>query len=74
MRMAQEIVSLPETNPAPDPAELRVEIARRGVRQFAIAQRLGMSEGQLSRILTGRKPLTEELSERIRLAIAEVAA
>jgi transcriptional regulator with XRE-family HTH domain len=74
MAMQQEVVSLAGTNPAPDPADLRVAIARTGVRQFVIAQKIGISEGQLSRLLTGRKPLTEEIAERIRLAIAEAAA
>jgi len=72
MPMQQEVVS--EDHAAPDPSDLRVEIARKGVRQFAVAQRLGISEGQLSRLLTGRKPLTDEIAARIRVAIAEVAA
>lgn len=73
MPMKQEVVSsVPDSTP--DPAELRVEIARKGIRQYLVAQRVGVSEGQLSRILTGRKPLTEELAKRIRQAIVEVAA
>lgn len=58
----------------PDPADLRVEIARKNIVQYHIAQRVGVSEGQLSRLLTGRKPLTHEMAERIRAAIAELAA
>ena len=73
MRMTQEVVSS-DLNVGPDPADLRVEIARTGVRQYLVADLVGVSEGQLSRILSGRKPLTEELAERIRTAIAEVAA
>jgi plasmid maintenance system antidote protein VapI len=58
----------------PDPADLRVEIARAGILQYLVAQRIGVSEGQLSRLLTGRKPLTEEMAGRIRDAIAALAA
>jgi plasmid maintenance system antidote protein VapI len=67
--MQQEVVSQ-----TPDPADLRVEIARTGVRQFLVAQKIGVSEGQLSRLLTGRKPLTDDIAGRIRAAIAELAA
>lgn len=59
---------------APDPADLRVEIARKAVVQYRVAQKIGVSEGQLSRLLTGRKALTIEMAERIRAAIAELAA
>lgn len=71
MPMAQEIVSQID---APDPSDLRVEIARTGVRQYLVAKAVGVSEGQLSRILSGRAVLTAEMAERIRDAIAEVAS
>jgi len=70
--MTQEIVSDIQAEPAH--VELRVAIARTGVKQFVVAQRVGISEGQLSRLLRGLKPLSPELAEQIRTAIAEVAA
>lgn len=73
MRMGQEVV-IRDTADAPDPADLRVEIARTGVRQYRVAEKLEMTEGTLSRILNGRTALTPELDGRIRAAIAEVAA
>lgn len=74
MPMAQELVTTAVPEPSPDPADLRVEIARTGVRQYLVAEKVGVSEGQLSRLLTGRKPLSAELAARIKSAIAEVAA
>lgn len=73
MPMGQEIVSGVQ---AQEPAHvaLRVEIARTGVRQFVVAQKVGISEGQLSRLLRGLKPLSPELEAQIRAAIVEVAA
>lgn len=68
--MRHEVV----TPSQPDPADLRVEIARTGIVQYRVAQKVGVSEGQLSRLLTGRKPLTAEMAERIRAAILELAA
>lgn len=53
---------------------LRIEIEIAGLRQFVIAQRLGISEGQLSKLLSGRRPLGDELVEKIRAAIAQGAA
>lgn len=67
--MQQEVVSQ-----SPDPADLRVEIARTGVRQVLVAEKIGVSEGHLSHLLSGRRPMSEELAARIRAAIAELAA
>lgn len=53
---------------------LRVEIARTGVKKYLVARQAGVSESQLSGYLTGRKPVTEAIAERIRSAIAELAA
>jgi plasmid maintenance system antidote protein VapI len=66
--MTQDIVIATTSDPSPE--DLRVEIARTRVRQVDIAQRVGVSEGQLSRLLSGRKPLTNEMAVAIRDAIA----
>jgi plasmid maintenance system antidote protein VapI len=68
MAMTQDIVIATTSDPSPE--DLRVEIARTRVRQVDIAQRVGVSEGQLSRLLSGRKPLTNEMAVAIRDAIA----
>jgi DNA-binding transcriptional regulator YdaS (Cro superfamily) len=72
--MQQEIVGPATESGAPEPhVALRMEIARTGVRQFLIAERIGVSEGQLSRMLAGRKPMTEVQISAISAAIAELA-
>lgn len=50
---------------------LRVEIELSGIHQYTIAQRVQVSEGQLSKILSGRRPLDEALIRRIREAIVQ---
>ena len=60
-----------ETNTAPSmapavAAEVRAGIARAGVRQKAVAAHLGMSQGALSRRITGASPFT--LDELARVA------
>lgn len=54
--------------------DLRVEIARRRLRQGTIAAAVGISEGHLSHILAGRKGLSDELAARIAKAITEATA
>jgi hypothetical protein len=54
--------------------ELRVEIARAGIKQYIVARRLGISDTKLSGYLTGRLLLTEDIAKDIRRAIAEAAA
>jgi transcriptional regulator with XRE-family HTH domain len=49
--------------------ELRVLIATTGVKQYEVAQRAGLSESVLSRILSGRKPASDELLATIRAAV-----
>lgn len=74
MRMQQEIVGPESESGAPAPhVALRMEIARTGVRQYLVAERVGVSEGQLSKILAGRKELTEELRISISAAIDDLA-
>lgn len=53
---------------------LSVAIQIAGLRQYTIAQRVGLSEGQLSKILSGRRPLDDILAKKIRDAIAEGSA
>lgn len=48
---------------------LRVLIATTGVKQYEVAARVGLSESVLSRILSGRKPATDELLAAIRAAV-----
>lgn len=76
MRMQQEVVETSTSEGvAPEPhIALRMEIARTGVRQFLIAKRLGISEGHLSRILSGRKALTDDVVAQIQAAIVELSA
>lgn len=64
----------PDLSSLPAHTALRIEIQVAGLRQFTIAQRLGMSEGQLSKVLSGRRPLDEDLADRIRAAIAQGSA
>jgi plasmid maintenance system antidote protein VapI len=52
--------------------DLRVEIARTGVRQGDIASEVGISEGHLSHLLAGRKTLSDDLADRIAVAIAKL--
>lgn len=53
---------------------LRIEILTSGLRQYTIADRVGIDDGHLSKILSGRKPLTEDLEKKIRAAIAQGSA
>lgn len=69
--MQQELVS---QTPTIEPLELRVRIATTRVYQYAVAERVGMSESHLSRILSGRKVADAETLARIAAAIDELAA
>lgn len=71
--MGQKVV-IQSGESAPDPAELRAEIARAKVRQYRIADEVGISESHLSGLLGGRKTLTHALADAIRQAIEKVAA
>lgn len=72
--MEQEVVTPAEDGASKRHVELRVEIARKGVRQGDIARAVGVSEGHLSHLLAGRKTLTPELADRIAAAIGAVPA
>lgn len=70
--MSQEVANFPET--LPEFRRLRVAVVSAGLKQYDVAERLGISESHLSRLLSGRKTLTDEMASRIRLAITELAA
>lgn len=72
--MQQEVVGTVSEEASERHVDLRVEIARTGVRQGVVAAAVGISEGHLSHLLSGRKPLTDDLADRIATAIAEAAA
>jgi len=48
-----------------DGIELKILRIRAGIRAYELARRLGMSESALSRIETGRRQPSPELTERI---------
>lgn len=50
-------------------SEFRAEIARKGLKQIEICYQVGISQGQLSKILRGHEVPTRGLLERLRLAI-----
>ena len=55
-----------------DPAaELRAEMARRQLRIYDVAPRVGLHPSHLGQVLRGRRPLSPELAERIRQAIGD---
>jgi len=58
----------------PTPVSLRMRIAETGIRQFLVAQRLGISDGHLSNILRGSRTADDALLGRIAVAIEDVAA
>ena len=53
-----------------DGIELKIKRIRAGVRAYELAHRLGMSESALSRIETGRKQPSAELTARINEALS----
>jgi transcriptional regulator with XRE-family HTH domain len=55
-------------------AALKAALSASGVRQFALAKKLGLSEGQVSKLLAGRKPVDDALAQRIAEAISELSA
>lgn len=73
--MRQDVVTEPGA-PAHQqtPTTLRMRIAETGIRQYLVADRLGISDGHLSKILTGRKTVDAELLARIGHAVEDVAA
>lgn len=71
--MQQELVTTADTTATPPHVALRVRIATLGVKQYLIAERVGMSESVLSRILSGRKAADEDTVARINTAIDDIA-
>ena len=52
-------------------AELRAEIARRQVAIYRLAPTAGLHPSHLGQVLSGRRPLSPELADRIRCALSE---
>jgi len=72
--MAPELVSELEASGLPRHAALKAAIVAAGVRQFAIAQKLGISEQRLSTMLSGRREISDADAARIRTALSELAS
>jgi hypothetical protein len=52
-------------------ADLRAEMARRQVAIYRLAPAVGLHPSHLGQVLSGRRPLTPELAERIERALIE---
>jgi len=50
---------------------LRIEIYRQRRRLYEIAPAVGLHPARISEVLNGKRPLTREVAERIRAAIAQ---
>lgn len=62
----------PQTVVTADSAEeLRAEVARRMVPVYILAPRVGLHPAHLGQVLRGRRPLSADLAERIRRALAD---
>ncbi len=72
--MDRILVSELEASGLPRHVALKAAIAAAGVRQFAIAQKLGIPEARLSLMLTGRRPISDDDASRISAAIDALAA
>ena len=59
--------------PPSAPATLRGQIATQGLKQYQVAQRAGIGETILSKILNERRPLAPETADRLTAAIRELA-
>lgn len=55
-------------------AAMRAAIAAHSIRQYQVAEKIGVTEGHLSMLLLGRKRMSDELAGKIRVAITELAA
>lgn len=55
-------------------SDLRAEIARRRVRVYRIAVRLGIHPSRVSLLINEKMPLTEDLAARVLRAIQDEAA
>ena len=59
----------PDLNAVPEGTALQVSIKLSGIKQWEIAQRVGISDSHLSRVLSGQRPLDDILAKKIRDAI-----
>lgn len=55
----------------PTAADIRAELARRRLKLYRIAPRIGLHPNNLSLVLQERRPLSPDLAERIMRAILE---
>lgn len=53
--------------------DMKIRLVQRGVRQVEVATKLGMDEGQMSRILNGREKWPEGFPARFDEAVDAVA-
>ena len=66
---------MPHAVPTSDvAADLRAEVARRQVQIYRLAALVGLHPSHLGQILRGRRPLSVDLAERIRVVLGEVGA
>lgn len=70
--MRQELAITPSD--LPEYRRLRIAVVAAGVKQYAVADRLGISESHLSGLLSGRKTLDGQTAARIREAIKALTA
>jgi hypothetical protein len=69
---SQEAFSMTQGVLLTDPAaELRAELARRQVVIYRLAPIVGLHPSHLGQVLSGRRPLSPELADRIRRALSE---
>jgi plasmid maintenance system antidote protein VapI len=53
-------------NPStPSATDLRAEVARRQIRRYELAAKVGVHPGRLGQMLNGKQPLPTELAERL---------
>ena len=72
--MATSLVSDLQASGLTRHAALKAVLSAKGLRQFAVARHLGISEGRLSRLLSGQLPLEDALAARIEQAIGELTS
>jgi plasmid maintenance system antidote protein VapI len=53
----------------PTPADLRAEIARRQIRLYEFAPRVGLDPAHIGKALRGRAPMSPELALKIQQAL-----
>lgn len=72
--MDTELVARLQATNIPAHVALKAAMSALSVRQWEVAERLGISEGALSRLLTGRRPLSPARADEIAAVIRELAS